>query len=262
VYYATEKIKMQVVSSVKKSTDLLKLFTADNPEWSLAELSDQIDLHKSSIHRTLNTLVGAGFLEKDPVTGRYRLGLILLELAGNVLSRYDFREIANPYLENLAQKTGEIIHLSILDGSDIVYLDKIGISQPLTVSTNIGGRSPAYSSAMGKVLLADLEKDEVVNLLGKKPLKKMTHTTITEKNMLLSVLECVKADGYAIDDEEAFLGIRCVAAPLKNRGGRVIAAISATVPIQRMDRKRTEELCAMVVKTASEISDRGIDSGY
>ncbi len=246
---------MQLISSVKKALDLLKLFTAEQPEFSLTELSSHMELHKSSIYRILSTLAAAGFVEKDRVTNKYRLGLIFIELADHVLNRYDFRDRLKPYLEELAEKTGEIIHLAILDGTEIIYLDKKGQAQPLTVATEIGGRGPAYCSAMGKVLLAGLTRQELKKTLGEGSLKKMTSNTITEMSRLTAELEKVKHQGFAIDDEEAFPGICCVAAPLKKTDGEVIAAISATVPKQRLGKERMGEMCQLVKETAQLMSE-------
>lgn len=251
---------MQLISSVKKAMDLLKLFTAERPELSLVELSSHMELHKSSIYRIMSTLAAAGFVEKDRVTNKYRLGLIFLELANHILNRYDFRERVKPYLEELAKKTGEIIHLAILDGADIIYLDKNGQAQPLTVATKIGGRSPAYCSAMGKVLLAVLTRQELTKVLGEGPFKRMTSNTITEMPRLEAELKKVKHQGFAIDDEEAFPGIRCVAAPLKRKEGEVIAAISATVPKERMGKERIRGIGQLVKETAQMISERCIES--
>jgi len=249
---------MQIISSVKKAMDLLKLFSNEQQELSLTELSSHMELHKSSVYRILSTLAAAGFVERDRVTNKYRLGLIFLELANYVLSRYDFRDQVKPYLEKLAEKTGEIIHLSILDEANIIYLDKKGRAQTLTVATKIGMRSPAYCSAMGKVLLAGLTRQELKKRLGQGSLKKMTVNTITEMDSLVEELEEVKRQGFAIDDEEAFPGIRCVAAPLKKTDGEVIAAISATVPKQRMGKERMGQMSQLVKETAQLISERCI----
>lgn len=249
---------MQTIGSVKKAVDILRLFSSDRPRLSLGEISRQIDLHKSSILRTLTTMAEAGLVEKDTETGEYQPGLLTLELAGIVLHRYSFREQARPLLKNLADTTGEIIHLAILDGGDIVYLDKKGDEQPLTVATRIWGRHPAYCSAMGKVLLSGLSREELRGALGSGPFHRMTKNTITDFDELSEVLSCVKAEGYAVDDEEAFEGIRCVAAPVTGRDGRILAAVSATVPKQRMDEHRTMEMARLVRETAKGISMRSI----
>ena len=245
---------MQLVSSVTKAMDILMLFTEAKSGLTLGEISTRIDMHKSSILRTLSTLAASGIIEKDQENGTYRLGLLVLELAGNVLDRYDFREQARPFLIKLADETGEIIHLSILDGGEIIYLDKRGEAQPLTVATKIWGRHPAHCSAMGKVLLSGLSMEGMKEALGPGPYQRMTRNTITDPVVLYEVLQCVRDDGFAIDDEEAFQGIRCVAAPVVGRDGRILAAISATVPKQRMDSERTMEICGLIKGAAGEIS--------
>ena len=252
------EILMQILSSVKKALELLDHFTVERPELSLAEISREVDAHKSSVFRVLTTLKAAGFLEKDPLSGKYRLGLKILDLAGRVWGRYDIRQIATPYMEELARETGEVIHLAVLDGSDIVYLEKKGQGQGqvLTVATRLGGRNPAYASSMGKILLADLSKSELKAIFGRGKLEKLTPNTIDEIPKLIEELARIREQGFALDNEETFPGIRCVGAPIRDAGGKVVAAVSVTVPAQRMDDKRVRELWRLVTNTARMISER------
>lgn len=245
-----------MLSSVKKALELLDHFTAERPELSLAEISREVDAHKSSVFRVLTTLKAAGFLEKDPLSGKYRLGLKILDLAGRVWGRHDIRQIATPYMEELARETGEVIHLAVLDGSDLVYLEKKGQGQVLTVATRVGGRNPAYASSMGKILLADLSESELKAILGRGKLKKLTPNTIDEIPKLIEELARIREQGFAVDNEETFQGIRCVGAPIRDAGGKVVAAVSVTVPAQRMDDKRVRELWRLVTNTARMISER------
>jgi DNA-binding IclR family transcriptional regulator len=247
---------MKLLSSVKNALKVLETFSADRPELSLTEISKLLESHKSSTFRILMTLASEGFVEKNPSNNKYRLGLRILELANRVMGRDDLRDVAGPELENLARKTGEIIHLSILDRNEIVYLEKKGEGQFLTVATKIGGRSPAHASAMGKVLLSGLSGQELSGVLAPGPLARFTPNTITEMPVLISELEKVRNQGFAIDDEEAFPGIRCVAAPIRGRGGRIVAAISATVPRQRMAHQRMNEIRKEMTETARMISER------
>jgi DNA-binding IclR family transcriptional regulator len=247
---------MQMLSSVKKALELLDHFTAERPELSLAEISREVDAHKSSVFRVLTTLEAAGFLEKDPQSGKYRLGLKILDLAGRVWGRHDIRQIATPYMEELARETGEVIHLAVLDGADIVYLEKKGQGQILTVATRVGGRNPAYASSMGKILLADLSESELKAVLGRGKLQKLTPNTITEMPRLTEELNRIREQGFALDNEETFPGIRCVGAPIRDAGGKVIAAVSVTVPAQRMNDERVRELWRLVTGTARMISER------
>jgi DNA-binding IclR family transcriptional regulator len=245
-----------MLSSVKKALELLDHFTPERPELSLAEISREVDAHKSSVFRVLTTLEAAGFLEKDRQSGKYRLGLKILDLAGRVWGRHDIRQIASPYMEELARETGEVIHLAVLDGADIVYLEKKGQGQVLTVATRVGGRNPAYASSMGKILLADLPESELKRVLGPGKLKKLTPNTITEMPRLMEELGRIREQGFALDNEETFPGIRCVGAPIRDSGGRVIAAVSVTVPLQRMSDERVRELWRLVTNTARMISER------
>ncbi len=247
---------MQILSSVKKALELLDHFTVERPELGLAEISREVDAHKSSVFRVLTTLEAAGFLEKDPLSGKYRLGLKILDLAGRVWGCHDIRQIAAPFMEELARQTEEVIHLAVLDGADIVYLEKKGQGQILTVATRVGGRNPAYASSMGKILLADLSESELKGILGQGKLKKLTPNTIDEIPKLIKELASIRKQGFALDNEETFPGIRCVGAPIRDARGRVIAAVSATVPAQRMDDKRIRELWRLVTNTARMISER------
>jgi IclR family KDG regulon transcriptional repressor len=250
----------QLLSSVKKALDVLDFFTVEKHELSLAEISKRMGMHKSSVYRILRTLEAANFLQWDSGSSRYSLSLKILELANRVLAHYDLRTTAGPFMEELAAKTGEIIHLSILDGGEIVYLEKKGAGQVLTVATRVGGRYPAYASAMGKVLLAFLPEKQLQVVLEGTELTAMTSCTITDADQLLRELEKIRRQGYALDNEEAFPGIRCIAAPIRERSGNVVAAISATVPAQRLARKRIPELIKMITETASRISGMVIDS--
>jgi len=247
---------MNILSSVKKSLEVLQVFSGDQLEMSVTEISKVLNSHKSSISRILITLASEGFVEKNPQTNKYRLGLKLLELAGLVMQRYDLREHAGPHMEELAQELGEIVHLALLDGNEIFYLEKKGQGQALTVATKVGGRHPAHASAMGKVLLSGLSKRELADVLAIGPLVKYTPYTITEVPELLKELDRVRERGFALDDEEGFLGIRCVAAPIYNREGKIICAISTTVPKQRMGDRRTNEIRKQIVETTRLISER------
>ena len=218
-------------------------------------MSRLLNTHKSSISRILRTLASEGFVEKNPLNSKYRLGLKLLELANQVLGRYELRDLAASHMEALAREIGEIVHLAVLDKADIVYLEKRGGGQTLTVATKVGGRNPAHASAMGKVLLSGLASEDLDDLLVWGTLVRLTPRTIVERGRLLKELRQVREQGFAVDDEESFPGIRCVAAPIRGMGDRVIAAISVTVPKQRMPRQRLEEIGKNVIAKARLISE-------
>jgi IclR family KDG regulon transcriptional repressor len=244
------------LSSIKKALKILQIFSTDRPELRVTDISKTLNAHKSSVSRIVSTLASEGFLEKNSGNNKYRLGRKLLDLGYQVLDHYDIRDHARPFMEKLARNTNEIVHLSILDKNEIIYLDKIGEGQVLTVATKVGAKHPAYACAMGKVLLSELRPGDLTQILSLSPLVKFTAKTIAEVPKLLRELEKVKEQGFAIDDEERFLGIRCVAAPIRNRKREIVAAISTTVPKQRMGPQRIDAMRKLVVETAHLISER------
>lgn len=246
------------LSSVEKALKILQTFTAQTPELGLTEIAQRLQSHKSSVFRILSTLLSEGFVEKNPQTHKYRIGLKLIEVAQRSLDGFDWLAEASPLIDKLSREINEIVHLSILDKGEVVYLDKKGEGQGqgLTVSTRKGGRDPAHSCAMGKVLLAGLPLEELRRVLSTMTLVRRTPNTITEMSALERELERVRRRGYAIDNEESFPGIKCVAAPIQNHQGKVIAAISATVPTPRMTKERMREITKLVIETARSISER------
>lgn len=244
------------LSTVIKTLRILQTFSEDRPELGVMEISRILRLHKSSVSRIVSSLASEGFLEKSHSTSKYRLGLKLIGLAHLVLKGCDLRDHARPLMDELAKRSGEIVHLSVLDKNDIVYLEKQGEGQGLTVGSRIGGRNPAHASAMGKVLLAGKSKEELLKTLSAGSLVKCTPNTITHLANLLKELEKVRKKGYATDDEESFLGIRCVAAPVCDSEGRVVAAVSVTAPKERMGRERMKEMVKEIVALARAISTR------
>ncbi len=244
------------LSSIKKALKILQIFSQESPELGVTEISKVLGVHKSSISRIIGTLASEGFLEKNSSNNKYHLGLKLLDLGNRVLNRFDLRDHATPFMEALAKKTGEIIHLSILDKNEIVYLDKKGEGQALTVGTKVGGRNPAHASSMGKVLLAGIPRDDLMDVLSLGPLLPRTSSTITGIPELLKELEKVRKQGFALDNEESFPGIRCVAAPIFDRRGKVVASLSVTAPKQRMRQERMKEVKKLVIETSRSISRR------
>ena len=251
-----ERHMPKLLSSVKKALEVLQTFSEDRPELSLAEISTRLRTHKSSISRIMATLASEGFVDRNPGGKGFRLGLKIVDLANRALGGLDLRTHASRFMGDLAAKTGEMVHLAVLDQNQIVYVEKKGEGQVLTVASKVGGRNPAHASAMGKVLLSGLAPDEQKRLLKAGPLVRLTPNTIVDFREIVLELERVRKQGYAVDNEESFPGIRCVAAPICSRNGRVVAALSATVPKQRMGEKRMREIRRGVMETARLISER------
>lgn len=223
---------------------ILASFDGCDHALGVSEISHRIGLPKSTVHRLANQLCAVGWLERN--SGGYRVGLRLLELGSVALQRTGLREAAFKHLHSLAQRTGMTVHLGILDHGEVVYLDRVATTR-VSVPTRIGGRQPAYCTAIGKVLLAFEDPASQASALAQ-PVRR-TEFTIVEPRALQSTLDNARKTGVAYDREEAYGGLGCVASPIRC-GDRAIGAVSVTGPIARM---RAHSLVHEVRNTALAI---------
>jgi len=219
------------------------------------ELAQGLGLHKSSIYRYLNTLLKYRYIQKNS-NNRFQLGIKVLELGGQLLRRMPLREVAHSFLIKLSAETEKTVHLCILDKCDVVYLDKVEGHHTLPLLSRIGSRAPAHCTAVGKALLGFLPSSQLERWLQECPLTAYTPQTITEKARLIAELRSVAERGYALDRGEHELHINCIAAPIRDYSGDVIASISIT----GLDREFTDpaicrRLIDTVQRTAREISE-------
>ncbi len=247
------------IKSVEKALHTLKLFINNRTEITLNELSQELGVHKSTGYRIAVTLCEEGFLRWDSYKGTYSLGLKILELSATLVHSLELRTRARPYLEKLNQDLDEFIHLGVLDGGDVVYIDKIDRNRSIRLYSEIGKRVPCYCTALGKALLAGLSDHEVKNLIKGKSFKRYTSNTIVTLPDLLDHLKEVRKKGYALDLEEHEPLIYCVAAPIRDYTGKYIAALSVTSIIKQF----TEEMLDRYIKLTLEVADRiSADMGY
>ncbi|MBN2552350.1 MAG: IclR family transcriptional regulator [Spirochaetales bacterium] len=250
---------MKLLSSVVKTFRVLEAFSLERQELSTIELSKLLEMDKSSVSRIVVTLQHQGYLDRNALNGRYRLSAKFIDLGNQVLNRYDqldIGEIAMPFLRHLSDTIREVVHLGILDDQEVVTLKKMNGGQIVTVDTKVGGRYPAHSCALGKVLLAGLSEEKRRQILGTGPLLPRTPNTIVELPALREEIARVGAQGYAFEYEESLPGICCVAAPIKDPQGEVLAALSATIPKQRSDREHMREILRHVVETGIRIAQQ------
>ncbi|MBX6353873.1 MAG: IclR family transcriptional regulator [Thermoflavifilum sp.] len=244
------------VKSVEKACLLLEV-VSDYPEGiSVTELAEQVGMYKSTAHRLLNTLMRRGFIEQDRRTGRYKLGYTLLDLGMKLLSSIDLRREALPFLRELAIESNEVVHLALLDQGEMVYIEKVESSNTVRMHSRVGKRVPAHATGLGKVILAYLPRAETLALLDRYGLSPLTDRTITDRQAFLQCLEEVRRLGYAVDVEENEIGICCVAAPIFDHTGRVVAACSVSGPSLRMTPERMEALRPLVKAAGLRISER------
>lgn len=224
----------------------------------IAELASELGMPKSTLHHIIATLVETGFLSQDPLSRTYNIGFHLVEIGQAYLEQLDLRKVARPHLEQLSLKVKEIVHLLVLDQAEVVYIDKVENhvqEGTLRCSSFIGRRVSAYSTAAGKVLLAFLPQEELRSYLSTEKLLPKTKYTVTSAELLWEQLATVKEEGYAVDRQENEVGLQCVAAPIFNREGKCVAALSISGPMNRVSLKRIdEELKGAAILTARQIS--------
>ena len=237
-----------------KGLNLLEMLAQSAEGMTALELANTVGVHKTTAYRYLNTLLQAGYIQTNG-DGRYHLGNKILELSSQLLRRMPLRETAHPFLVKLSVETQKTVHLCVLDGHDIVYIDKVESQRSLPMMSRIGSRAPAYCTGVGKALLSSLPTDQVVSLLQDINLEKQTAATITDPMKLLKEIKLTAERGYAIDNSEHEEGIKCLAALVRGFGGEPVGAVSLT-GLQREfnTAEELERMIAVVAKTAMEIS--------
>jgi len=244
------KYKIKVL---EKAFKILALFDEKGKKLTVTEIHDLLNFNKASTFRILKNLEDAGYIEKDSRTLKYKLGLKIYYLASLAEPHTAIRRITRPFLEKLNEECHETIHLAVLHQGEALYLDKIEGKKTIRVITRIGMKLPAHCSGVGKTLLADLSKDAMEKIIREKSLPRFTDNTITELNDLKAELAQIRKQGYAIDNEEIEEGLKCVASPLLNSEGKVLASISISAPSERFNLESSTYI-SKIKKTAKEIS--------
>jgi DNA-binding IclR family transcriptional regulator len=242
------------VQSVDRTLDILEAL-AEMGEIGIGQLSSHVGLHASTVHRLLATLISRGYVRQNAETGRYLLGLKLLDVAGAVRDHLDMRMEALPILRNLMKKSGETANLGVRDRRHLVYIEQA--SSPgrlLRMFVQVGGRAPLHSTASGKILLAHLPEAELQELLSGYTLYPHASRTIVDGTVLLAELEDVRRQGYATDYGEQEEGVNCIAGPVRNHTSRVVAAISISGPWIRISPERMPELVPLVLEACEALS--------
>lgn len=220
----------------------------------LGEIAESIGVPKSTAHRILMNLEAERLVERDPLTGKYRLGLRLFELGSLAVARFNIRDRAVQYLESLVRETDETAHLCVLDAGEVLYLDKIESSRTVRLTSRIGLRNPVHCTGVGKVMMAYLDDSEVEEIVQRHGLARFTQKTIVTLAELRVELTKVREQGYAVDDEEHEADVRCVAAVVRDHEGRPAAAVSVAAPSFRIDTERVPVFARAVCKAARELS--------
>ena len=244
------------IKVLDKSLSVLELLLQKGSSMNMIELSEKLGFYPSTIHRILDTLKHRGYVEQDSHTQKYQLGLKILELGMAKLQQMDLVREATPYLKELVKQCNETVHLGVLEEGEVLYLAKEESSQTIRMISYVGKRAPLHCTALGKVLLTYLSTEERKKILGEKVLPRLTENTITDKRELEKELSKVREQGFALDREENEKDVRCVAAPIRNYQGEVIAALSISSPIFRIDKNAQNNLKEALIETSKKISKR------
>lgn len=242
------------IKSTKKIFDILEELAKNNCRMKLKDISQALDFPSSTTHRLLSSLREVGYVNQDEVTGEYTLGLRILYLANSVLNGLDLRKIAYPYLEEMSQKTGETANLVVQDHDEALYIEKVESKALVRVFSLIGKRAPLHATGVGKVMLADMAWPDVVSIMKRKGMEKVTPHTISEIPVLMEELNKIRKQGYALDEEECELDAWCVAAPVRDYTGKVVGSISVSLPISRLTSQKKSEFIDLVKEYGDKLS--------
>lgn len=245
---------MTIIQSVDRALTILNLLADSEKGLGVTEISNKLEVSKSTSFRLLSTLMQANYVKQDDESQKYFLGTKLLHLGQIVNNQLDIRKIARPYMEKLANEVQETVHLVIQENMEIVYIDKIESNQTIRMYSEIGKRAPMYCTGVGKAILANVPSVEQEHILKNIQFEKLTDKTITNEDDLKIDFEKIKQQGFSIDDEEHERGIKCAAAPIFDANNKVVAGISFSGPTIRVNDDNIEKLGKVVAQIAHEIS--------
>ncbi len=234
------------LSSVANAARVLKAFSPSRPDWGVADLSKHLGISTSTVHRLLSTLTDEGLLDQDPRSGRYRLGLSVFDLVGALPTQRSLHEAVLVSMTELRSRTGETVQVGVLDGRQVVYVERLDSPNTLRMFAELGRRNDAHCTSSGKVLLAFVPRAQLDRILRGWTLPQLTEHTITDPTALRAELRSIRQRGYAENREESQPGVVSVAAPIRDSSGSVIASLSLAGPIERMDPNRLATADAVV----------------
>ena len=245
--------------SLERGLGILAAFTPTQPSLGVSELAREVGLSRSTTHRYMSTLTRLGYLQQDPSSRRYRLGPRVLDLGFSAINSMELRVISSPYLQRLSDETGFTVNMAILEGRDILYVERCRSSRAgqreIDLNLHVGSRLPAYCTSMGKVLLAYLPPERRAALLDGIPLGKRGPNTLTSRKALEAELAAIRERGLALNNEELAYGLRSSAAPVRGPEGDVVAAINLAVHSSMVSmRDLVARLGESLRRTATEIS--------
>ncbi len=230
-------------------------FLATSKDWvSLRTMARELHISAASTYRALSSLKEIGYVRQDAQDARYQLTLKIAGISAQVLDNVQLRQIAHPFLQGLTSATNETSHLAVLEGTEIVYIDKVDNTQAVRMRSRVGQRGRLHSTAVGKSMLAFLPEPERESVICRLQFQSQTEHTITDPDAFREQLSLIRHLGYAVDDEENEVGIRCIGSPIYDHAGRITGALSITGWTLTMTHARIPQLAAEIMQTCQKIS--------
>ena len=244
--------KYYKIASLEKGIKILELL-AQHGELSVSEAARLMDTNRAGSHRFINTLKDLGYVEKNS-SGKYQPTLKIMNLATKVANRFEIRRMAKPYMHRLSMMFKETINLGLFKNQEIIHIDKIDSLEVLRMDSALGDKAPAYCTGLGKSILAFLPDHELAHYLDNNELTAMAPNTITDKADFAAELARIKENGYALDDEEMTIGLRCIAAPIFDHNAYPAYAISISGPAMRLTHRALEDMKEVLLTASQELS--------
>lgn len=243
-------------NTVERTLSILETVAHSKSGLTNSDISRRLKMPKSSASYILRILENRGYLTREMNSGKYRLGLKLMGLTRESATHTDLREVAKPIMESFVKRTGLSTHLAVLDNGRAVYVEKVeNANSFIKMDIWVGHRLPVHSTAIGKVLVSSMTDGEILGILEMRGMEKKTPKTITSAKRFLKDIEKVRAHDYAVDDEENSAGVRCIASPVFDAQGKIVAALGTSDTIIRLDETQLPKIVETVKKSAAQISN-------
>lgn len=246
------------VQSVERALDIIEVLAVEPEGLGVTEIAGRIHLHKSTVHRLISTLTARGYLEKTDA-GNYKVGIKLIGAVSCYINSLELQTEARPYLAKITGALNLTAHLGVLDGNQVVYIEKMDVVSSIKLYSQIGLHVHAYCSSLGKCLLSNYSKEDLENRMANCSFIKFTAKTISSMEEFHEEMKKVRAQGWAMDDEESETGHRCIGAPIYDYRGDIIASISASGPTALLTRERIPQVVDYLKDAAAQLSR---DMGY
>lgn len=245
-----EKNPIQVSDRIFRTIELL----ARSGPSGLLDISNELELNKSTVHRILNSLICMDYVKQDPDTSKYSLTFKFCRISNQILSQNNLIDIARPYIQDLAEQTGETVHLVQMEGINAVYIDKVEAPHnSVRMVSMVGKTIPLYCSGVGKAILADMEDDQIIQIWEQSELQSYTTNTVTDYESFYNVISTIRKNGYAMDNEEMEIGVRCIAVSLGSVHHKFPYAISISAPKDRMREKQINQYKKLLLNTKKQL---------